>query len=96
MIVINFIANIILTASGMIFFLLLYGKESSIVHKWSFISHWSLKIGLASFVAGSYLNVLKFNDVPSSQVLMNVGLAFILSWAVIFHYKMFSNYDEKN
>jgi hypothetical protein len=96
MIVINLIANIILTASGMIFFLLLYGRESSIVHKWNFVSHWSLKIGLAAFVAGSYLNTLKFNNAPPSQVLMNVGLACIFSWAVIFHYKIFSNYGEKN
>lgn len=94
MVILNFIANIILMLSGMIFFLQLYGKSSSIVHKWDFISHWSLKFGLAAFIAGSFFNVLTLSTPPPSQVLSNFGLSAIFSWAVIFHYKVFSNYDK--
>lgn len=93
---INLIANIILTLSGMIFFLQLYGKESSVVHRWDFISHWSLKFGLSAFVAGSFLNVLTLNHPSFSEVLMNIGLAALFTWAVMFHYKIFSKYDKED
>lgn len=92
--VLNLISNLILTLSGTIFFLQLYGKESSIVHKWNFINHWSLKFGLASFVSGSLLNVLTLSNPSSIQVLTNFGLSAIFSWAVMFHYKIFSNYGK--
>lgn len=92
---INLIANTILTLSGMIFFLQLYGRHSSIVHKWNLISHWGLKFGLSAFVAGSFLNVLTLSRPNASEVLMNVGLAALFTWAVMFHYKMFSNYKKK-
>jgi hypothetical protein len=95
MTMLNLIANLILTLSGMIFFLQLYGNESSIVHKWKFMSHWSLKIGLAAFVAGSFLNVLTLSTPSYTQVLSNFGLSAIFSWAVMFHYKIFSKYGKK-
>jgi hypothetical protein len=96
MVILNLIANLILTLSGMIFFLQLYGNESSIVHKWKFISHWSLKIGLAAFVAGSFLNVITLSNPGFGETLMNLGLSAIFSWAVMFHYKIFSKYGKKD
>ena len=95
MIILNLLANIVLTISGMIFLLQLYGKESSVVHKWSYVSHWSLKFGLSAFVAGSFLNVLTFSNAPFTEVLMNVGLAAIFTWAVIFHYKIFNKHGKE-
>jgi len=96
MLILNLIANIILTLSGMIFFLQLYGKASSVVHKWGFISHWSLKFGLSAIVVGSFLNVLTLSRPNVTQVLMNVGLAAVFTWAVMFHYKMFLKYHKKD
>ena len=96
MLIINLIANIVLTLSGMIFFLQLYGKASSVVHKWDLISHWSLKFGLSVFVVGSFFNVLTLSRPNASEVLMNVGLAALFTWAVMFHYKIFSKYDKKD
>ena len=96
MVILNLIANLILTLSGMIFFLQLYGNESSIVHKWKFISHWSLKIGLSAFVAGSFLNVITLSNPGFGETLMNLGLSAIFSWAVMFHYKIFSKYGKKD
>ncbi len=95
MTLLNFISNIILTLSGMIFFLQLYGRNSSIVHKWTLVSHWRLKVGLAAFIAGSFFNVLTVGTPPTSQIMSNFGLSAIFSWAVMFHYKMFSNYKKK-
>ena len=96
MTLLNFISNIILTLSGMIFFLQLYGRNSSIVHKWNLISHWSLKVGLAAFIAGSLFNVLTVCTPPTSQIMSNFGLSAIFSWAVMFHYKVFSKYKNEN
>lgn len=96
MVILNLIANIILTLSGMIFFLQLYGNESSVVHKWKFISHWGLKVGLGAFVAGSFLNVLTLSNPPAPQVLTNFGISAIFTWAVMFHYKIFSKYGKKD
>jgi hypothetical protein len=86
--IINIIANIVITLSGLIFFLLLYGNDSTRVHKWSKVSHWALKSGLSFFIAGSFYSALAGMRVPFPQVLTNVGLACILAWAVVFHYKI--------
>jgi hypothetical protein len=95
MVILNLIANIILTFSGTIFFLQLYGGESSIVHKWKFISHWGLKFGLAALTSGSFLNVITLSNPGFGETLMNLGLAAIFSWAVVFHYKIFSKYGKE-
>lgn len=94
--ILNLIANIILTLSGMIFFLQLYGNESSVVHRWKFISHWGLKVGLSALTAGSFLNVLTLSNPGFGETLMNLGLAAIFTWAVMFHYKIFSKYGKKD
>ncbi len=93
---INLIANIVLTLSGMVFFLQLYGRESSVVHRWNYVRHTALKVGLSFFVAGSFYSALKNNEVPFSQVLTNIGLACIFTWAVIFHYKIFKGQNGED
>ena len=89
-IIVNQIANLVLTLSGMLFFLMLYGRKNSIVHKWDFLSHWLLKLGLSAFIAGSFFCFLNGSKVPLTQVMSNVGLSGIMTWAVIFHYKFFT------
>jgi hypothetical protein len=69
---------------------MLYGNSSSVVHKWPLIHHWSLRVGLSAFVAGAFLNALTLSNPPVTEVLMNVGLALIFIWAVIFHYRKFN------
>lgn len=86
----NFLANLVLCASGTIFFLYIYGRGSSAVHKFSLLTHWSLKFGLSAFIAGSFFNILTYSAAPDSEALMNIGLAAIFSWAVFFHKKYFA------
>lgn len=85
----NWVANIVLCASGTTFFLYIYGRGSSAVHKFDLLTHWALKFGLAAFVAGSFFSVITFSTPQESEVVMNVGLASIFSWAVLFHKKYF-------
>ena len=87
--ILNFLANLILCASGTTFFLYIYGRGSSAVHKFSLLTHWALKFGLAAFIAGSLFSAITFSTPQTSEVVMNVGLASIFSWAVMFHKKYF-------
>ena len=86
-----FICNIILTISGGVFFLMLYGRSQSIVHRWSFVGHWSLKVGLAAFAAGAMFTALSFETPTIHELLRAFGAALIWTWACFFHYKYFIN-----
>jgi len=89
LIIINLICNIVLCAAGTLFFLALFAHKSSIVHKWKALHHWTLKTGLSAFIAGSLFNVLTLSSPPWSEVVLNIGLALIFTWASYFHYKFF-------
>lgn len=99
--VVNIFANSFICAGMTLFFLLLYGNEHSIVHKWPIMTHWSLKISLISIIATSAWNAMnvlykivvpRHGDVvvistqtPVGEILMNVGLAALFCWVVYFH-----------
>jgi hypothetical protein len=95
LLVINLISNVIMTASGTVFFLLIYGNENSLVYKWKFLQHWSLKFGLASMVVGSLLGVLVNCQPPFHVVLLNAGLGAIFTWTSIFHWRLFRKHKVK-
>ena len=84
-----FIVNMIVTLGTGTFLLMLYGRGGSVVHKWSFIGHWSLKLGLAMFTSGALLTALSLPEPNIIQLTRATGLALIFSWAVAFHYKYF-------
>ena len=87
--IVNLIANIVLCVGGTGFFLAIFTRPSSIVNKWPVLRHLSLKMGLSAFIAGSLLNVLTMYTPHISQVILNIGLALVFGWAVLFHYKYF-------
>ena len=89
LVVINLIANIILCLGGAGFYLAIFGRPSSIVYKWPVLRHWALRLGLAAFFAGTLSNVLTVYTPHLSQIILNVGLALVFGWAVLFHYKYF-------
>ncbi len=99
--IVNIFANTFICLGMTLFFLLLYGNEHSIVHKWPLIKHWSLKASLISIIATSAWNamnvvykmvvprhgdiVVTMNNAPVGEILLNVGLAFLFCWVVYFH-----------
>lgn len=89
LLIVNLIANIILCLGGTAFYLAIFTRETSIVHKWPVLRHWALRVGLLSFMSGTLLNVLTLNPSNLTQVILNVGLALVFGWAVLFHYKYF-------
>lgn len=96
--IINLIANIVLCLGGAGFYLAIFGRKSSIVYKWPVLKHWALRVGLAAFFAGTFANILTFYTPDITQILLNIGLALVFGWAVLFHYKYFfppSNFFDK-
>jgi hypothetical protein len=98
--IINILANSVICLAMTLFFILLFGNSTSIIHKWPVLQHWSLKIALVSIIATSAwnaMNVLYFHMVPrhgmivdsvhtpAGEILMNMGLAALFVWIVIFH-----------
>lgn len=98
--IINILANSVICLAMTLFFILLFGNSNSIIYKWPVLQHWSLKIALVSIIATSAwnaMNVLYFHMVPrhgmivesvhtpAGEILMNIGLASLFVWIVIFH-----------
>lgn len=90
-IVVNELANAVMMVSVIMFYIYIYGDASKVVHRWSFVGHWTLKFGLIGIILGSLLNVLTFSNPPLTEVVLNVGLAMTFVWAYLFHRKMFAS-----
>lgn len=87
----NLLSNILLGYSLTMFYLYLFADNSKIVHKWSFVGHWTLKLGLIMMIIGTLFNVLSLDTPSISQITMNVGLSITFVWAYLFHRKLFKN-----
>jgi hypothetical protein len=91
----NLLANgtMFLTLCTLIFFI--FGRAESVAHKFPFVTHWTIKIGLCVMAAGSLFAFLKeLEDLHHSiaiwqQLLRNLGNAIILTWVCVFHWKYF-------
>ncbi len=87
--IINLIANIVLCLGGAGFYLAIFTRKSSMVFKWPVLRHWALRLGLVAFFSGTLLNILTFYTPHLTQIILNIGLALVFGWAVLFHYKYF-------
>lgn len=92
---INFISNIVLGYSLTMFYIYLFADATKIVHRWSFVGHWSLRLGLSAMIIGTLFNVLTFDTPSKSQLLMNIGLSIVFVWAYLFHKQLFK-YKNQN
>lgn len=87
--IINALANILLSYSLIMFYIYLFGDNDKIVHKWTFLGHWTLKLGLIIMIIGTIFNLLTFNCPSFSQLLLNVGLSITFVWVYLFHKQLF-------
>ena len=100
MYLLNITANIVICMAMTAFFVLLFGNGNSIIYKWPVLQHWSLKIALVSIIATSAWNAMNtiYYDMiprhgmiidtvkaPPGEIFLNVGLAALFVWIVIFH-----------
>lgn len=88
MIIINSIANIVISISIAMFMIFVFGKSNMMNHiKW--IERFTIKIGLALLSAGALFNFLTIPNPRFSEVILNVGLAIVFMWGAYFHFKYF-------
>jgi len=83
----NLFANAVLTAAVSGFGILLF-RSDSVVKKWPAVGHFALKASLVAVSAGSLGNCLTLSTPPFTEILLNVGLAGLFSWAVWFHIRL--------
>lgn len=88
MIIINAIANIIITFSVAMFMIFIFGR-SSMMERIHWLERTVIKIGLALLSAGSLFNFLTLPHPQKSEVILNIGLAIVFGWGAYFHFKYF-------
>lgn len=88
LVLINHIVSVILFFNMGAFYLMVFGKEGRI-YKRPMWEQYFVRIGLLTVLTGSLLNVLHKQAPPINEVIVNVGLAFLFTWASIFHYYVF-------
>ena len=91
----NFMASLVLTFSFTAFIIFVFGRTSSKLHSLPFWKTIFVKTALAFCTAGALLNALTFSDPPWSEVILNVGLALLFSWAASFHFCHFVKLDKE-
>jgi hypothetical protein len=83
----NLLANVVLTLSVTAFIVLLYNSKG-IVNKWPLIGSYLLRVSLVLMAVGGLGNCLMLSTPPSSEIILNVGMAGLFSWAAWFHNKL--------
>jgi len=85
----NFVSNAVLTMSFASFIIFVFGRQNSIIHKFSLPKSLALKTGLSICTVVALYNTLTFSDPPLSEIILNTGLATLFTWASLFHRERF-------
>jgi hypothetical protein len=88
MIIINAIANIIITSSVAMFMIFVFGR-SNMMQTIHWLERVIIKIGLALLSAGSLFNFLTLDKPSSTELTLNIGLSIVFGWGAYFHFKYF-------
>lgn len=95
MVVINLIANLLVTISVTFFIIGVFGRRSHMIEKMPIFEQYFLRVALATLSAGSLLNVLTVSTPHITEVILNVGVGLLFSWAAWFHWKYFVKKSNK-
>lgn len=90
--ILNIIANIFITISVAGFIIMLQAPTNPVSKMPFFLKYW-IKLSLAFTSGGALLNVISFSSPPISEIILNIGLGGLFSWAYFWHLKLFK---EKN
>jgi len=86
---INVAASIVLTVAFTLFLIFVFGRRNSKIYDLPWYKTIVVKTGLALCTAGALMNCFTLSNPPVSEVVLNIGLAFIFTWACWFHYNNF-------
>ena len=88
--IINVIANVIIAISTTGFMALLRHDKSPIEHMPFVIKTW-IRVSLGLIASGSLLSAIRISNPVASEVIVNVGLASMFTWAFFWHKKRWSS-----
>lgn len=94
LVLVNQVVSVILFTNMTAFYLMIFGKEGAI-HRRPEWEQYFVRVGLLTVLTGSLLNVLHKQAPPINEVIVNIGLAFLFTWASIFHYYVFIKPSKK-
>ena len=85
---INVIASLATFINMVAFYLMVFGDENKISQRplWE---QYFVRIGLLTIAFGTFINIMVMAFPPINEIIINIGLAFLFTWASIFHYKVF-------
>lgn len=86
---INELACLIVFGNAVLFYIFMFGREGGIIYKRHIFEQYALRIGLLTIGLGSLVNVVTYSYPPIQEIVINIGLAFLFSWAAHFHYHSF-------
>lgn len=86
--IINAISNLLIAISTIAFIVFVFGRFS-MLDKLPKYEIFMLKVGLCILASGAFFSFLTFPNPPFFEVVLNVGLASVMTWASVFHYKFF-------
>lgn len=87
--VVNMVASGVMVAGFSAFLVFLFGRENSLIHKMGGMHSNMVKAALAVCASGALLNMLSFSEPPPSELVLNIGVALLFSWAAWFHWNRF-------
>jgi hypothetical protein len=85
---INVFSSLVTFVNMIAFYLMIFGAENRLTKRplWE---QYCVKIGILSIAIGTFLNIMIWAYPPINEIIINIGLAFIFTWASIFHYNVF-------
>jgi hypothetical protein len=86
---INSIANLVVCISIFVLIVDIYSSASSPISRYPMFKTFHVKAGLSLTAAGSLFNVLVDFTPAWSEAILNIGLAFLFSWILIFYQRYF-------
>jgi hypothetical protein len=86
---INSIANLVVCISIFVLIVDIYSSASSPISRYPMFKTFHVKAGLSLTAAGSLFNVLVDITPAWSEAILNIGLAFLFSWILIFYQRYF-------
>ena len=90
--IVNMIASSLITFSGAGF--LFTVQQSNDVRKMHFMMQYWIRLSLASVAAGGMFNVLTLSTPHWSEILLNVGIGLLFTWAVAWHKERWTGEDS--
>ena len=93
--ILNVIANIFITIAVAGFMVMIQEKDNPVAKMNILLRNW-IKVSLALTSGGALLNVITLSTPPMSEIILNLGLGGLFSWAYFWQIKMFKDKDANN